>query len=268
MSQLVLFTLVLGLNSCLPRLPLQSSNCLKGLGSICQSHPEYSDVTCKKKNSTVDQHVSLAVSSLLRLFSVALSGSTKPATCNSCKFAILQFLHLPIICKTSSWNLRPLSLFSNGVITSSFFYCKKNSNKVFIFVTWIFFQIKKLLRTFHFATKAKRCRSTQYFEKCTNRLVKKSAMDRLDLRRNVTEYRRRINSVHNFAFPDCWFLICIPFVLIFKTNKTIDTIDRVGVNVQYATNNNLQQYNKSQGKDKQATQWNQWSVHCQLGCYE
>ena len=88
MLQLVLFTLVLGLNSAPPRLPLQSSNCLKGLGSIYQSHPEYSDVTCKKKNSRVDQHVSPVVPLLFRLFSVALSESTKLATSNS---AILQF---------------------------------------------------------------------------------------------------------------------------------------------------------------------------------
>ena len=121
MLQLVLFTLVLGLNSGLPCLPLQSSNCLKGLGSICQSYPEYSDVTCKKKNSTVDQHVSPVVSLLFRLFSVTLSESTKPATCNL-QSAILQFcicrsfekqvlgncIHFPFFQRVKSYMQYPL----------------------------------------------------------------------------------------------------------------------------------------------------------------
>ena len=120
MLQLVLFTLGLGLNSGLPRLPLQSSNCLKGLGSICQSHPEYSDVTCKKKNSTVDQHVSPVAgrfSSLPSLFrDIDWIDKTGDLQLTICNFAIL---HLPIIWKTSSWELHPLSLFSKGMITVS-----------------------------------------------------------------------------------------------------------------------------------------------------
>ena len=135
MLQLVLFTLVLGLNSGLPRLPLQSSNCLKGLGSICQSHPEYSDVTCKKKNSTVDQHVSPVVSSRLRLFSVTLSESTKLATCNSCisrNFAIFAFTdHL----QNKFLELASTFPFFKWCYHIFFLFCKKNTSKVFIFVS-------------------------------------------------------------------------------------------------------------------------------------
>ena len=171
MLQLVLFTLGLGLNSGLPRLPLQSSNCLKGLGSICQSHPEYSDVTCKKKNSTVDQHVSPVAgrfSSLPSLFRdidwIDKTGNLQLTICN---FAIL---HLPIIWKTSSWELHPLSLFSKGMITVST-ACLLCNWSYSIYT--LFWRIKsKHDGAFHFATKAKRCRNTQYFEKCTNRLVR------------------------------------------------------------------------------------------------
>ena len=119
MLQLVLFTLVLGLNSGLHRLPLQSSNCLKGLGSICHSHPEYSDVTCKKKNSTVDQHVSPVVPLLLRPFSVALSESTKLATSNS---AILQFCNFAFADHLKNKFLgigSTFPFFSKGIITYS-----------------------------------------------------------------------------------------------------------------------------------------------------